>query len=286
MPMKYAFHPGNIAHSSATEVTQTMEPAARSLGIELIPMKGATSCGAGIIRQANDVLQITLNARNFAIAESMGADIITPCAATAGNLHEDLSRLKADPLLLAKTNEVLQRTSGISLKGDVNVRHILHVIVDEIGLDKVEDKLRNPMNFRIAGYYGPNIQQEGACGDDDVFDPNYLELLIDALGGSPVEWESRTQSVGVPGLFSEEATVLRQVAAAISDAKSEGAEMIVSACTLSHTLLDVYQGKASRSTGLSTNIPVIHLTEMLAFAFGHHNNRLAQLRTRIAVIGD
>tara|TARA_Y100000588_G_C14130202_1_gene871252 strand:- start:445 stop:1305 length:861 start_codon:yes stop_codon:yes gene_type:complete len=286
MPMKYAFHPGNIAHSSATEVTQTMEPAARSLGIELIPMKGATSCGAGIIRQANDVLQITLNARNFAIAESMGVDIITPCAATAGNLHEDLSRLKADPLLLAKTNEVLQRTSGISLKGDVNVRHILHVIVDEIGLDKVEDKLRNPMNFRIAGYYGPNIQQEGACGDDDVFDPNYLELLIDALGGSPVEWESRTQSVGVPGLFSEEATVLRQVAAAISDAKSEGAEMIVSACTLSHTLLDVYQGKASRSTGLSTNIPVIHLTEMLAFAFGHHNNRLAQLRTRIAVIGD
>ncbi len=286
MPMKYAFHPGNIAHSSATEVTQTMEPAARSLGIELIPMKGATSCGAGIIRQANDVLQITLNARNFAIAESMGVDIITPCAATAGNLHEDLSRLKADPLLLAKTNEVLQRTSGISLKGDVKVRHILHVIVDEIGLDKVEDKLRNPMNFRIAGYYGPNIQQEGACGDDDVFDPNYLELLIDALGGSPVEWESRTQSVGVPGLFSEEATVLRQVAAAISDAKSEGAEMIVSACTLSHTLLDVYQGKASRSTGLSTNIPVIHLTEMLAFAFGHHNNRLAQLRTRIAVIGD
>ncbi|MBJ17578.1 MAG: hypothetical protein CMB66_04965 [Euryarchaeota archaeon] len=286
MPMKYAFHPGNIAHSSATEVTQTMEPAARSLGIELIPMKGATSCGAGIIRQANDVLQITLNARNFAIAESMGVDIITPCAATAGNLHEDLSRLKADPLLLAKTNEVLQRTSGISLKGDVNVRHILHVIVDEIGLEKVEGKLRNPMNFRIAGYYGPNIQQEGACGDDDVFDPNYLELLIDALGGSPVEWESRTQSVGVPGLFSEEATVLRQVAAAISDAKSEGAEMIVSACTLSHTLLDVYQGKASRSTGLSTNIPVIHLTEMLAFAFGHHNNRLAQLRTRIAVIGD
>ena len=286
MPMKYAFHPGNIAHSSATEVTQTMEPAARSLGIELIPMKGATSCGAGIIRQANDVLQITLNARNFAIAESMGLDIITPCAATAGNLHEDLARLKADPLLLAKTNEVLQRTSGISLKGDVNVRHILHVIVDEIGLDKVEDKLRNPMNFRIAGYYGPNMQQEGACGDDDVFDPNYLELLIDALGGSPVEWESRTQSVGVPGLFSEEATVLRQVAAAISDAKSEGAEMIVSACTLSHTLLDVYQGKASRSTGLSTNIPVIHLTEMLAFAFGHHNNRLAQLRTRIAVIGD
>ena len=79
MASKYAYHPGNIAHSSATEVDQTMVPSARSLGIALLPMAGATSCGAGIIRQANDILQVTLNARNFAIAESMGVDILTPC---------------------------------------------------------------------------------------------------------------------------------------------------------------------------------------------------------------
>ena len=286
MAAKFAYHPGNVAHSSATEVAQTMDPAMRSLGITLFPMKGATSCGAGIIRQANENLQITLNARNFAIAESMGLDIITPCAATAGNLHEDLTSLKEDPLLLAKTNEVLQKTSGLTLKGDLRIHHLLHVLVDEIGLDKVESKVRNPLRFPIAGYYGPNIQQEGACGGDDVFDPCYMELLIDSLGGIPINWESRTQSVGVPGLYSEEPTVLRQVASVISDAKTEGASLIVSACTLSHTVLDIYQGKASRQTGISTNIPVIHLTEMLAFAFGHHNNRLAQLRTRIAVIGD
>ena len=286
MATKFAYHPGNVAHSSATEVAQTMDPAMRSLGITLFPMKGATSCGAGIIRQANENLQITLNARNFAIAESMGLDIITPCAATAGNLHEDLTSLKEDPLLLAKTNEVLQKTSGLTLKGDLRIHHLLHVLVDEIGLDKVESKLRNPLRFPIAGYYGPNIQQEGACGGDDVFDPCYMELLIDSLGGTPINWESRTQSVGVPGLYSEEPTVLKQLASVISDAKTEGASLIVSACTLSHTVLDIYQGKASRQTGISTNIPVIHLTEMLAFAFGHHNNRLAQLRTRIAVIGD
>jgi len=80
--------------------------------------------------------------------------------------------------------------------------------------------------------------------------------------------------------------VLRQAAAVLHEAKSEGADLIVSACNLSHSVLDVYQGKASRSTGLSTNIPVIHLTEMLSFSMGHHNTRLAQLRTRIAVIGD
>tara|TARA_B100000809_G_scaffold252991_1_gene288406 strand:+ start:6100 stop:6960 length:861 start_codon:yes stop_codon:yes gene_type:complete len=286
MPLKYAYHPGNVAHSSATEVAETMEPVARSLGIELIPMRGATSCGAGIIRQASRRLQLTLNARTFAMAEELGLDIITPCAATAGNLHEDLSDLKQNPNLLAEVNEVLERTCGKRFSGGVEVHHLLHVIVDEVGLEKLEAVILNPIDFDVAAYYGPNIQQAGACGGDDVHDPDYLEQVIDAIGGKPVQWEGRTQSVGVPGLLSEEPTVLRQAAAVLHEAKSEGAELIVSACNLSHSVLDIYQGKASRSTGLATNIPVIHLTEMLSFSMGHHNTRLAQLKTRIAVIGD
>ena len=286
MPLKYAYHPGNVAHSSATEVAETMEPVARSLGIELIPMRGATSCGAGIIRQASRRLQLTLNARTFAMAEELGLDIITPCAATAGNLHEDLSDLKQNPNLLAEVNEVLERTCGKRFSGGVEVHHLLHVIVGEVGLEKLGAAILNPIDFDVAAYYGPNIQQAGACGGDDVHDPDYLEQVIDAIGGKPVQWEGRTQSVGVPGLLSEEPTVLRQAAAVLHEAKSEGAELIVSACNLSHSVLDIYQGKASRSTGLATNIPVIHLTEMLSFSMGHHNTRLAQLKTRIAVIGD
>ena len=65
MPLKYAYHPGNVAHSSATEVAETMEPVARSLGIELVPLDGATSCGAGIIKQASRRLQLTLNAVSY-----------------------------------------------------------------------------------------------------------------------------------------------------------------------------------------------------------------------------
>ena len=286
MPLKYAYHPGNIAHSSATEVAETMEPAANSLGIELIPLPGATSCGAGIIRQASRRLQLTLNARTFAMAEGMGLDIITPCAATAGNLHEDLKTLKSDPNLLGEINDVLERTCGRRFNGEMNVHHLLHIIVDEVGLDKLESAVLNPIDLEVAGFYGPNIQQEGACGNDDVHDPNYLEQVINTIGGNPVHWESRTQSVGVPGLFSEEPTVLRQAAAVLSEAKHEGADIIVSACNLSHTVLDIYQGKASQATGLATNIPVIPLTEMLSFALGHPNSRLAQLRTRVAVIGD
>ena len=286
MALRYAYHPGNVAHSNAIEVADTMPAAAESLGIELVDLDGATSCGAGIIRQANADLQVVLNARTMAQAEALGLDIITPCATTAATLHEDLTALRNDSKLMAKTNDILERNCGLTLTGEVNVHHLLHVIVDEIGIEKLTESVKNPFGFKIAGYYGPNMQQEGACGGDDVFDPDYLEQVIAALGGQPVDWTSRTQSVGVPGIFSEEKTVLKQTAAVLSDAKSEGAELVVSACNLSHMLMDVYQGKAGKISGESTKIPIIHLTELLAFGFGHYVDRLAQLRTRVLIIGD
>ena len=286
MVMKYAYHPGNIAHSGSPEVADSMVPLVKSLGIKLTFLDGATSCGAGIIRQVNQRLQLTLNARIFAQAEALGLDILTPCASTAGNLSEDLFLLKSDPILLAETNAILLKTCGLEFTGDTSVTHLLHVIVDEIGLDKVEAMVVNPIDFRVASYYGPNIQQDGFCGDDDVYDPNYMEQLMQTLGGHPVAWESRTQSVGAPSLLSEEPTVLKLAASVLNDAKSEGAQMIVSACNLSHSIMDIYQGKASQRTGLKTDIPVVHLCEILCFALGHYNTRYAQLRTRVLVIGN
>ena len=147
MALKYAYHPGNVAHSGSPEVAETMTPIARTLGLILTPLEGATSCGAGIIRQANRKLQITLNARTFAMAESMGLEILTPCAATAGNLQEDLDSLRNDPLLMQEVNDILSRTCGMTFSGDTEVNHLLHVLVDEIGLDKVEKLAINPLRI-------------------------------------------------------------------------------------------------------------------------------------------
>ena len=187
---------------------------------------------------------------------------------------------------MKEINDVLIKTCGMEFTGNTEVHHLLHVLVDEIGLDKVEKLAVNKFDFRVAPYYSPYFQMEGACGGDSVNDPEYFEKLVQSLGGRPIDWEGRVLSDGAPGIFSEEPTVLRQSAAVISEAKEEGADIIVSACNLSHSILDIYQGKASRATGIVTNIPVIHLTELLSFAFGNHNTRFAQLRTRIAVIGD
>ena len=286
MPIRFAYHPGNVAHSSAPEVDETMRAACRSLDIELIDMPGATSCGAGILGQANRRLQITLNARTMSIAEDLGMDIITPCATTAATLFEDLMMLKADSSLMGEVNRTLEKTTGRVLEGSIKIRHLLHVIVEDIGIENFSKKVKNPIPSPLAPYYGPNLQQIGLIGGDDVFDPWYMESVVEAGGGHPIRYASRTTSAGTPGIFSEEQTVLRQSANILSEAKTMGARMMISACTLSHGVLDIYQGKASRSTGLNTNLPVIHFCEYIAFLTGNFPTRLAMLKTRVAVIGD
>ena len=284
--VKYSYYPGNVARQSSREVEDTIQPLCRSLGIELIEIVGYNSDGGNIIKQGNKDLQLALNARNLAIAEKNGHDIITPCASAQGILHESLETFQKDPIALAKANRVLEKTTGMTLDGtNISTNHLLHVLIDEIGLDKIEAAVVNPLDLDIASYYGPHMQRKGACGGDDAWNPTYMEQLITALGGRPVEFKTKTSSVGNPSILSLGDSVMKMTARVLNDAKKAGAQVLVSACTQSHSNLDSYQGKAGRVANKDTDIPVVNLTEIIAFALGHFNDRFAQLRTRALIIG-
>jgi len=284
--VKYSYYPGNVARQSSREVEDTIQPLCRSLGIELIEIVGYNGDGGNIIKQGNKELQLALNARNLALAEMNGHEIITACASAQGILHDSLETFQNDPIALANANRVLERTTGMTLdSSEISTNHLLHVLVDEIGLDKVEAAVVNPLDMDIACYYGPHMQKKGACGGDDPWNPDYMEKLITALGGRPVEYKTKTSSVGNPSLLSLGDSVMKMTARVLNDAKKAGAQILVSACTQSHSNLDSYQGKAGRVANKDTNIPVVNFTEIVAFALGHFTDRFAQLKTRAMMIG-
>ena len=284
--VKYSYYPGNVARQSSREVEDTIQPLCHSLGIELIEIIGYNSDGGNIIKQGNKDLQLALNARNIALAEKNGYDIITACASAQGILHESLDTFKKDPIALAKANSVLEKTTGMTLDAsDISTSHLLHVLIDEIGIEKIEAAVVNPLDLDIACYYGPHMQRKGACGGDDAWNPTYMEQLITALGGRPVDFKTKTSSVGNPSLLSLGDSVMKMTARVLNDAKKAGAQVLVSACTQSHSNLDSYQGKAGRVANKDTNLPVVNLTEIIAFALGHFTDRYAQLRTRALIIG-
>ena len=67
--VKYSYYPGNVARQSSFEVEDTIQPLCKTLGIELFEIVGYNSDGGNIIKQGNKDLQLTLNARNIALAE-------------------------------------------------------------------------------------------------------------------------------------------------------------------------------------------------------------------------
>ena len=282
---KIAYYPGNVARAGAYEVEDCIQPLCKSLNIELVEIPRASSDGGNVIKQANPKLQDALVARNMALAEAKGLDLMTTCATSHGIMCNTADDMKRDPVYASQLNNLIARTSGVEYTGESQSRHLLHYLVEEIGLDAVRDAVKNPLNMKVAGYYGPDMQREGACGDDDPFMPSYMEQLIEALGGTPVDYDSKCLSVGSTTMLTLEDASLAMTAAELSDAIDSGAGLVVSACTVSHINLDSYQSKAGRVSGKSTAVPVCHLAEVVAFALGYFPDRLAQLRTRVRLIG-
>ena len=285
MAVKIAYYPGNAARAASSEVEDCIQPLCKTLDIKLIELPRASSDGGNIIKQSSPKLQHALVARNLALAELKGLDILTTCATSHGIMCDTIDEFKEDRSFANHVNNIVARTSGIEFNGESQSRHLLHFLVEEIGLDKVRDAVVNPLRLNVAAYYGSTMQRSGACGDDDPFLPSYMEQLITALGGKPVEYELKCQSVGAPSLLTINKPVMKMTAAVLSDAKSSGADILVSACTISHSNLDSYQSKAGKIARKDTTMPVLHLAEIVAFAFGYYPDRFAQLRTRALVIG-
>tara|TARA_Y100000766_G_scaffold130529_1_gene112114 strand:- start:10188 stop:11048 length:861 start_codon:yes stop_codon:yes gene_type:complete len=285
MAIKMAYYPGNAARAASSEVEDCIQPLCKTLDIQLIELPRASSDGGNIIKQSSPKLQHALVARNLALAESKGLDILTSCATSHGIMCDTIDEFNEDRSFANNLNNVIARTSGVEYSGESQSRHLLHFLVEEIGLEKVRDAVINPLRLNVAAYYGSTMQRSGACGDDDPFMPTYMEQLITALGGTPVDYELKCQSVGAPSLLTINKPVMKMTAAVLSDAKSSGADILVSACTISHSNLDSYQSKAGKVARKDTTMPVLHLAEIVAFAFGHYPDRFAQLRTRALVIG-
>lgn len=285
MPVKFAYHPGNVGRQSCAEVEDTIVPLARTLGIEMVEIQGGSSDGAGIIKQGNKTLQLALNARNLAIAQQSECDVMTCCATSQGVMSDAIKALDSDELTRSRINRALKEIAGIEYEPGIQTKHLLHVLVEDVGLDKISDKVLNPLGLKVACYYGPNMQKDGACSEDDPFNPSYMEELVEALGGSAIHHDLKCASVGTPGLLTNQDNAMRMTADVLAEAKSSGAQVLMTACTLSHSALDSYQMKAGRVSGKDTKIPVVHVSELVAFALGHHLDRFSQLRTRARLIG-
>jgi succinate dehydrogenase / fumarate reductase cytochrome b subunit len=269
MPLKYALYPGCAAKGATPELYQSTMAIIGRLGIEVVELTASSCCGAGVVGEADPDAALALNARTFAQAEQLGLDVMTICGTCQGVMGAANKRLKQEPAVLERINRVL-KPEGIAYRGTVQVKHLLWIVVREVGLSRLASQVRVPLEgFRIAPFYGCYILRPSRdLGFDDPENPTSLEKVIQTVKGEPVPYAGRTKCCGFPIILEKEAIAVAMAGANMKEAKEEGADFMVTPCPLCHMSLDIYQERAGRAVRTNLNLPILHLPQLLGLALG------------------
>jgi succinate dehydrogenase / fumarate reductase cytochrome b subunit len=267
--MRYAYYPGCAAKGSTPELDVATKKVADILGIELVELQEAGCCGAKEIRAVNSRLDINLNARILGLAERQGLDILTVCNTCLLTLAQANNRLRRNPELLEETNVILSKI-GLQYRGGVKVKHLLWILIDAIGLDKLKETVVTPLRgLRIAPFYGCHIlRPKKDLGFEDPDQPNSLENVIRALSGDPIEYVGRTKCCGFYVLLLNEKLTVSMIGRRLQEAKSVGADCMVTPCPLCHIALDMFQKEAGELLGMKLDLPIFHLPQLIGLAMG------------------
>ncbi len=258
--MKYAYYPGCSLHATGLEYDRSAQAVLKTLGVELDELEDWNCCGASSGHSLSSRAASALPARNIALAQKTGLDLLIPCAACFNRLKSAEHSLKTDPAERQK----IERTVNFQYTGAVQIRNLLDVVANEIGMDTVRRAVKRPLtDLRVVGYYGcllvrpPQVVQF-----DDPEHPELLDELLDTLGAKPVDWAYATVCCGGSLSLTRAKIVNKLVDNLVAHAREVGAQAMVTACPLCQMNLEMRQAKST------DRLPIIYFTELMGLAFG------------------
>jgi succinate dehydrogenase / fumarate reductase cytochrome b subunit len=260
-----------------------MAKVAPLLDIELVELDRANCCGAGVIAEHNQELADTLNARTFALAQAVdGAELMMNiCSTCQGAQSECQERLDANARYREHVNETLRASEGLSYERSLTNKNLLWVLVEELGLDDLRERVRRPLtNLKVGPFYGCYIVRPRGRLHIDSERPrdHYLEWVIDALGGTVIDYAGSHKCCGFPIITMNKEASLKQAGRHLGDALTAEADCLVTPCPLCHLNLDMQQPIAERVVGRELGMPVLHLPQLLGLALGLEPSELGLSR--------
>lgn len=261
--MRYAYYPGCSLAESATEFDVSVRAVLDRLGIEIEEIPDWTCCGASIAESVSRLMSYALPARNLAIASrDMGVtDVIAPCSACYLNLLKVDRELAGDRTLNGQVNEILA-ASGLTYHGGIRVRHLLDVLLEDVGSEIIRQRVKAPLEgMKVAPYYGCQILRPYRVFDDPNR-PVSMVPILEALGAEVHLWDMGGRCCGASLMATHPEEALESVARIL--AAAEGAEAIATVCPLCQMNLEAYQTRAMRKGG--RKIPVLYLSQLMGMA--------------------
>lgn len=268
-PLKFAYFPGCVSKGACKELYDSTAIVAKLLGIELVELKNASCCGAGVIDERNSKLSDSLNARNLALAEQLGLPMLTHCSTCQGVFSKANQKLKADESYRAEINNVISH-EGYTYNGTIEVRHLLWVLVEDIGVEGLRKRVVRPLKgLKLAAFYGCYLLRPSTTMKfENPHYPTSMEDIFSALGAEPIFYPGRLKCCGFPISMMNREASFRMAGGNLLEAKGLGADAMVTPCPLCHLNLDSRQPEVSSFLKQKIDLPVLHLSQLVALALG------------------
>ncbi|NHI88006.1 MAG: hypothetical protein EAX87_00705 [Candidatus Thorarchaeota archaeon] len=237
------------------------------LGIKLTTMKDANCCGAQYIESVSHTAFSAMCGRILALAESMDLDILAICGACSGSLKHVKHDLDSNEELRNEVNDILEE-EGLKYTGTVQVKHLLQVFREDIGYDAIKSAVVNPYkDLRLAAHYGCHVTRpEEIVQVDDAENPTIIDRIIEAVGGTPVDYTGKTRCCGGPLLAMDDEVGNAIGRDKIENIRAENADGIVTACVFCDIQLTQVQFGEGASD--KPKIPCMTLPQLLGPAIG------------------
>jgi len=270
----YSYFPGCSLQTTNRAYDVSSRNVARVLGLEMVELEDWNCCGATPYMAIDSKQSVLLSARNLAISEKHKRDIVTVCSSCFLVLYKANRHLHDDSSLRAEVREALQ-AGGMVYQGNVKVRHLLDLIVNDLGKEAIERHLVRPLEgLKVACYYGCQLVRPYGEVDDPEF-PVLLERLMGWIGATPVDFGMGTKCCGGMLMTTQPDIGVDLTGKVLKQACKAEADCICTICPLCQMNLEAYQSKISARFGEDCQLPVLYFTQVLGAALGLGGDDLA-----------
>ncbi len=267
--MAYSYYPGCTQEASTKAYDLSSRTVAAALGLELVEIEDWNCCGSSPSYSLREVETYALNARNLALAEKQlpGGEVLTICNGCFGIMDKTNQRLAEDTELRTEVEEALA-LADLEYRGTLKVRHLLDVLVKDLGREAIEGKVTRPLEgLKVAPYLGCAFSRPS--GIDDMEFPTSLDDLLSWTGAKVVDFPLKAACCGgVLMMGDNQEVALRLVRNLLAEAVRRGASCLATACPLCHLNVEAYQGQVNSRFGTHFSIPVLFFTQLLGVSMG------------------
>jgi heterodisulfide reductase subunit B len=253
------------------------------LGVGLVDIEEFNCCGYPL-RNIEFKSFLLASARNLSLAEKKKLDVMTLCQCCYGSLKKANFLLKENASLRKEVNAVLER-EGLPYKGEVEVKHLLYVLHQEVGVDAIKKKIvKTFKGLKIAAHYGCHaLRPSQVVGFDDPVTPSIFDQLVEATGAESIAWPMRLECCGAPlwGVHDELSTEI--TLKKLKNARESGADYLCTACTYCQIQFDTVQQMILSQRGLNHPLPSILYPQLLGLSMGIDSETLGLKMNKIPI---